>query len=142
MRDPLAARAIAFLVIFAAAAFFGLCRWLTPPPAGFGAHQQLGLAPCPMPILTGLPCPTCGMTTAFAQMADGHLLAALHAQPAACVIAAIILSATLLCVDTLRTGRLWTINWYRVTPAQVAFTAAGTLLCGWLYKLAATLAAG
>lgn len=123
-------------------ALFGICRWLTPPAAGMGAHQQLGLAPCPMPILTGLPCPTCGMTTAFAQLADGQVLTALHTQPAACFLAALMAGITLLCLDTLRTGKLWAVNWYRITPAQVAFAAAGVLLGGWAYKLAVTLAAG
>ena len=46
--------------------------WLAPRPAGFGTHRALGLPPCGFLAQTGYPCPSCGMTTAFAAMAHGH----------------------------------------------------------------------
>ena len=39
---------------------------LTPSPIGHSTHTQLGLPPCGFLVMTGLPCPGCGMTTAFA----------------------------------------------------------------------------
>ena len=45
---------------------FGLARWLEPAAAGLGTHQQLGLPPCTVRVLFGVPCPSCGMTTSFA----------------------------------------------------------------------------
>jgi uncharacterized protein DUF2752 len=38
-----------------------------------GTHQQLGLPPCTFKTLTGLPCPSCGMTTSFAFLVRGDL---------------------------------------------------------------------
>jgi hypothetical protein len=44
-----------------------------PSPAGWGTHALLGLPPCMFHALIGLPCPFCGMTTAFAHMAHGQV---------------------------------------------------------------------
>jgi Protein of unknown function (DUF2752) len=59
----------------------GIARALTPAPAGFGTHQQLGLPACTFLHWTGYPCPSCGLTTCFAHAAHGDLLAAFIAQP-------------------------------------------------------------
>jgi hypothetical protein len=42
-------------------------------------HTQLGMPPCNMVILTGKPCPACGMTTSFSLLAHGDVLASLQA---------------------------------------------------------------
>lgn len=44
---------------------------LEPSPLGFGTHQQLGLGPCWIYETTGIRCPSCGMTTAWAHLAHG-----------------------------------------------------------------------
>jgi hypothetical protein len=54
---------------------------LTPASEGYGTHLALGLPPCGFRVWTGLPCPTCGLTTAFALLARGRIVAALHAHP-------------------------------------------------------------
>jgi magnesium-transporting ATPase (P-type) len=36
-------------------------------------HTQLGLEPCSMVVLTGKPCPACGMTTSFALLMHGDV---------------------------------------------------------------------
>ncbi|MFO0644803.1 MAG: DUF2752 domain-containing protein [Polyangiales bacterium] len=53
--------------------------WLRPDPRGFGSHQQLGLPPCTFEAMTRVPCPGCGLTTSFANMAHGHVLRAFGA---------------------------------------------------------------
>lgn len=57
----------------------GLSWWLTPSEAGHGTHRQLLLIPCGFHWLISLPCPMCGMTTAFALIARGEVLAAFGA---------------------------------------------------------------
>jgi len=49
---------------------------LTPDPSGHGTHTQVLLLPCIWQMLTGLPCPMCGMTTSMAHMARGEVGAA------------------------------------------------------------------
>ncbi|HEY1922841.1 MAG TPA: DUF2752 domain-containing protein [Tepidisphaeraceae bacterium] len=54
---------------------------LTPSPTGMGTHTQLGLDQCQFALRTGLPCPSCGMTTSFAWLARGNLPASFYVQP-------------------------------------------------------------
>ena len=68
-------------VILAAIVGVSLSAWLKPDPRGFGTHEQLGLLPCGFKKVSGLPCPTCGMTTSFSLMAHGRVFDAAHTQP-------------------------------------------------------------
>jgi len=69
------ARLGALLTILGAAAVLVTARLLTPDPTGYGTHEHVFLLPCVFRWLTGLPCPFCGMTTAFALMARGEIAA-------------------------------------------------------------------
>jgi hypothetical protein len=60
---------------------------LRADPAGHGTHRQLGLPPCGWVVMYGKPCPSCGMTTAFAHAASGNLWESVQAQPFAGVLA-------------------------------------------------------
>ena len=65
-----------FLAVLATAAA------LRPDPSGLGTHTRLHLPPCGFYLVFGKPCPSCGMTTAFALMMHGRPQEALKAQPA------------------------------------------------------------
>jgi hypothetical protein len=54
---------------------------LTPDPAGHGTHTQLGLPPCGFLVITGYPCPGCGLTTCFSAMAHFDPITAAMANP-------------------------------------------------------------
>ena len=58
-----------------------MARLVEPNPAGYGTHRQLGLPPCLFRTITGLPCPSCGLTTCFAHAARWDWDRALAAQP-------------------------------------------------------------
>ena len=60
---------------------------LSPSKAGTGTHQQLGLSSCAFMQQTGLPCPSCGFTTAFTHFAHGNLLASFYVQPMGALLA-------------------------------------------------------
>jgi len=55
--------------------------FLHPSAAHHGTHTQLGLPPCGFLVVTGFPCPGCGLTTAFANMVRGNAIAAAQANP-------------------------------------------------------------
>jgi hypothetical protein len=81
-RWGMAALALGLVLVFVVA------RRLEPSPRGFGTHEQLGLPPCQFAWVTGKPCPSCGMTTAFAWFVRGELVRALGANPAGGLLAA------------------------------------------------------
>ena len=65
-----------------------LAASLPPSGAGMGTHSDaLGLPPCNFLQRTGLPCPSCGMTTSWAWASKGHLPASLYVQPMGTVLA-------------------------------------------------------
>ena len=50
-------------------------------------HTQLGMPPCNFVVMTGKPCPACGMTTSFALLVRGDVRASLRANWAGTLIA-------------------------------------------------------
>src|SRR6516162_9941646 len=66
------------------AAVFVIAFWLNPytadgSPRTMATHTQLGIPPCNFVVLTGKPCPACGMTTSFALLVRGDVGASLRA---------------------------------------------------------------
>jgi hypothetical protein len=57
-------------------------------PLTIGTHSQLGLPPCNFVTLTGLPCPSCGMTTSFALLMHGDIAASVRANAVGTLLAA------------------------------------------------------
>lgn len=55
---------------------------VTPRGQGWGSHVDLGLSPCPMMEVLGRPCPTCGVTTAWALWLRGRWGDAFRLHPA------------------------------------------------------------
>jgi hypothetical protein len=80
-------RLAAAAVCAAAMALLGVAAWLEPAAAGIGTHRQMGLSACAWHRDRGYVCPTCGMTTAFALMADGRMVDAVRVQPAGAAMA-------------------------------------------------------
>jgi hypothetical protein len=74
------------------AVIFGLAFWIKPygedgQPLSMATHTQLGMPPCNFIVMTGKPCPACGMTTSFALLVRGDLTASLKANWAGTLIA-------------------------------------------------------
>ena len=70
VRGILVAMAVGLVAVFATA-------WHIVPyaedgtPLRMASHRQLGLPPCTFSEVTGVPCPSCGMTTSFALLVRG-----------------------------------------------------------------------
>lgn len=80
-------RLLAFTLALLCAGPLVFAATLTPSDAGIGTHTQMGLPECGFVTATGLPCATCGCTTAFAHAADGSLLRSLVTQPFGALLA-------------------------------------------------------
>ena len=74
-------RAIALIVSLACLAVLVIATILQPSPTGVGTHAEMGFSSCGFLDRTGLPCPTCGMTTSYSWFVRGNLLASLYVQP-------------------------------------------------------------
>ena len=92
--------------------------------------------------MTGYPCPTCGMTTAFAHLVRGQLWRALWAQPAGFVLAIAVFVLTGLCIWTLVRGCWPRLNLWLITPYRLFLGLLVLLLGGWAFKIVAGLADG
>jgi hypothetical protein len=55
-------------------------------------HRQLGLFPCTFKQVTGLPCPSCGMTSSFALLMHGDLWNSLRANAVGTLLAVVSLA--------------------------------------------------
>jgi hypothetical protein len=105
----------------------GISRWLTPSATGLGTHQQLGLPACGFHAWTGLPCPGCGLTTAFAHMARGHWHAAFDAH----WLGPLLFALTVLVIPA--------AGWAAIRATSVSQVFAHTSLRRGVYLLAALL---
>ena len=86
MRTVLIIVAAALLTVFVVAAL------LNPYEADgtartMGTHVQMGLPPCTFQVMTGVPCPSCGLTTSMALLAHGDVRNSLRANAAGTVLA-------------------------------------------------------
>jgi hypothetical protein len=109
--------------------------WLDPSPTGVGTHQALGLPPCGWVVQMNMPCPACGMTTAFSHAAHGHVFSSIAVQPMGALLALGVASTFVVAVYVAATGS-------RVGHALVGrfsarwLLAAGVLgLAAWGYKI-------
>ncbi len=112
--------------------------WVLPPdPRGLGTHRRLGSGPCGLLVVTGQPCPTCGMTTAYAHFVRGQWGRALWVQPAGFVLALATAAAVPVAGWALVRGR-WPRPINRtIEPTWVFVGFLALMLAGWAFKMVA-----
>lgn len=121
---------------------FAVAALLTPYdergiPLSHGTHRQLGLPPCALKLLAGIPCPSCGMTTSISLLMHGEMTAAWRANWAGVVVAALGMATTswmLALAAGFPAGRFTvdeTVKW--LTVAGVLTAVARWLLQGLLF---------
>ena len=122
-------------VLLLASVTLGLSRYLQPSTRGFGTHQQLGLPPCTFLLLTGIPCPSCGLTTSFAHAAHLHFLNSFLAQPFGLLAFGLTVLSIPFTLYLLRRR----ITWERVIHARPVNRLLRVLLVlyllSWFYKI-------
>jgi len=128
-------RVLAGVVASGALSVLAIAAWLKPAAVGFGTHQQLGLYPCTWAAILGKPCPTCGMTTAFAHAADGDLLASFTAQPFGALLAILTAATFWGGVHVATTGSRLDRLYVVLLQSRSLWIAGVLLLAAWGYKL-------
>lgn len=108
---------------------------LEPDPHGRGTHQQLGLPPCSIVVLFGRPCPTCGMTTAWANVVRGRWTAAFRAHVGGTLLCLLdVVAVPWLLVSAMR-GRWLGGAVPGVAGPWIAVVVALVTLVEWLWRL-------
>jgi len=124
------------VLITFAAIVLAIARWLHPAANGYGTHQQLGLPPCAFFKLTGIPCPSCGLTTSFAHAARLHLYQAFITQPFGVIAFCLTVISIPLFAWLIRRR----IAWKEVIHARgvdvMLYLLIAIYLISWLYKIA------
>lgn len=113
---------------------------LQPDPSGYGTHEQWNLPPCSFVISTGLPCPTCGLTTAMSAMVRGDVAAAAKAQPFGVALFAVVVTLAAFGSIEAVSGR--DVLRYLRPGLWWAWASLLGLLAGWGVKLATGYADG
>jgi len=128
-------RLTAGIVAGSTGSLLGVAAWLEPAADGLGTHTTLGLPRCGWVAAADIPCPTCGMTTAFAHAADGSLVTAFVTQPAGAVLALVAAMALIASTHTLVTGQsILPLLSPLFRPA--GWTALGLfVLVAWIWKI-------
>jgi len=126
-------RGIAIAVVAAAVACTALLLSVDPDPRGYDTHVQLGMAPCSWPRVYGIPCPTCGATTAACLLVHGHPLQAVATQPFGAAIAAAGLVAAAAAAWCLLRGRSALDVYVQLPRGRLLLAGIALLLGSWLY---------
>ncbi len=135
--DRRARRRAALVILAASSALLGVAAYLEPNPAGLATHRQLNLPPCGWVVGFGIPCPTCGMTTAFAAAAEGRLIMSFLAQPLGFVLAVLTASTAVVSAFVAVTGSAVGGLFLRLVTPRVGWFAVGALALAWVYKVIA-----
>lgn len=134
-REPAWARGVALAIGLGCLAVLLRAATLPPSASGLGTHTAMGLNRCTFIDRTGLPCPSCGMTTSFAWFARGNLAASLYVQP----MGALLALAAAMCVwgglYIAFTGRP-VYRLLRVLPGRYfLMPAMGLAVLAWAWKI-------
>lgn len=107
---------------------------VAPDARGYDTHAQLGLRPCGWPRTLGIPCPTCGATTAACHLVHGQPLAALAAHPFGAAVAAFGLLLAAAAFWCLLARRSYLDLLAQLPRAKLLLGAIVLLAASWLWK--------
>jgi hypothetical protein len=128
-------RIIAALIAAACLTVLLIARILAPNPAGVGTHTAMGLPSCEFLARTGIPCPTCGMTTSFSHFVRGNVAASLYVQPMGTVLATLT-AATFWAAAYMAITGLPVLRLLRILPARYYFLPLMFLaVAAWGWKI-------
>jgi len=129
-------RAIALAIAIASAVPLGVAVTLVPSASGMGTHRQLGLPSCTWPAFFGIPCITCGMTTAFALAVRGSVVSAFLVQPAGALLCGLVAVGAVVAAWSAVSGRPVHRLLLPLARPRSAWVSAGLLAAAWIWKIA------
>lgn len=127
-------RAAAVVVATVATVLTGYLLSVAPDPRGHGTHERFGLEACGWPLVYGIPCPTCGCTTAATQLVHGDVIGAFVTQPFGAAVALLGLLAGAHAIYCLVRGRAFVDLLIRIPFWQITAGMVALLFLAWGYK--------
>jgi len=128
-------RAFLVVIVLGLVAVFAVAIYLDPyrggEPLRMETHRQLGLPPCTFKEMTGLPCPSCGMTTSFSFMVRGDVWNAVQANVVGALLAAFCMLVIPWSVACVVTGRLVLVRSVERTLTRVVVAFFLVMLLRW-----------
>lgn len=107
-----------------------------------GTHTQIGLADCGFLRVTGVPCPSCGMTTSFALLMRGDVVNSVRANLAGTGLAVIGLVSIPWCLLSAWRGQKLFVRSAEWAVSIIVLGVAGLALVRWMIVVAWNLSAG
>lgn len=138
---PIYTRFVWLLLMAGCVALVGTGVRLHADARGLGTHEQLGFPPCGFYLSTGVPCPTCGATTAFVWTIHGHLWMGLKTQPFGAIVALGTVALLGMGLVGIVTGGVPAIRLSRRSSFGLALGIVLLILGSWLYKIVLTMIA-
>lgn len=133
-------RIIAAVIVLATAAFFGVFALAGRYNIDMG--RLLGY--CGFKQRTGLPCPTCGMTTATLAFAQGRVIEAFYTQPACALLCSVAAAAALVALIVAVSGVYFHFIERFFAQIKLKYMILALIIivaAGWAVTLARALAA-
>lgn len=127
-------RVVAAIVGIVAVVFTSGLMAVSPDARGHGTHEQFGMDKCGWPAVYGMPCPTCGCTTAATEFVHGDVFGAFVTQPFGAAVALIGLVAGMHAWACLLRGRSFVDALVRLPFWTIVFGVFVLLLASWGYK--------
>jgi hypothetical protein len=120
---------------------FAVAIWLNPynddgSPRTMATHRQMHLPPCTFYATTGLPCPSCGMTTSFALLMHGDVLNSLRANAVGTLLAVFCLMLIPWCLASAVRRQTLFLRSLERTLTFVVLAFLSLMLLRWMIVLA------
>ena len=125
----------ALVVSLVAMILLSVAVFLTPSVDGIGTHAQLGLPQCGWIAVANLPCPTCGMTTAWSHTVRGEFSSAFMTQPMGMLLALMTVFIAIGSMITVCTGYSFQPLLYRFPPSKIFILVIVLTLTAWGFKI-------
>jgi len=112
-----------------------LGRMMTPSPTGVGTHQQFGLPACLMLTLTGIPCPSCGLTTSFSHAAHLEFSQAVQVQPFGLLVFFLAVASIPISILIMTRHKPFSDLLFSRSANRIMYWLLSLYIVSWIYKI-------